>query len=381
MGLQHRIAAASVLIPAALFAAVPAHAARIVSEAVDGEKKSVEVLEFNPKGDLRVTSNGLDSMGAIVRDGRFYFFGQLDGKPVVVDMAAAAKKAAAQGFEKSEPKPAAETIRDIKPAGRRQTVAGLEGEVHVVTWAAAGKTRQEAAVLTRDPRLAALIRVLANPDLGAMSNKPAHSSLKEEAVARGYFLLQSSDYVVTHADFAPLAQERLALQAKPSDDIELAFQVMFATAFGEVGKAVSQVTDAVGAAVSVAAGGAGKNPFDAGRQWKGSYVCGQGATRLTLRIEGYTWGGSGEGGADVYLLDAVFDFDTGEGGAAGSFYLQGRVDTGTGAATFDPGSWIEQPPGYSTVGMSGQVSGDGSRYSGRITNEACAGFEVVLQPP
>ncbi|MGH8429612.1 MAG: hypothetical protein ACREUF_04325, partial [Solimonas sp.] len=123
-----------------------------------------------------------------------------------------------------------------------------EGEVHIVAWASGAATRREEVVLTRDPRLSAVIKTLAAPN--PMENKAAKSSLKDEAIGRGYFLLKSGEYVVTQVDFAPTAEERFALKAKPSDDIELAFQIMFAAAFAPVGEAVSKVTDALGAAVA-----------------------------------------------------------------------------------------------------------------------------------
>jgi hypothetical protein len=231
-----------------VLAVVPAHAGKIVTESSKDGRQNIETLEFNAKGQLRVTSNGLDSMGLIVRDNRPYFFGELKGKPAVVDMLAALKKLTDQGMKRPESDPAVEEIADIKPAGRKQTVAGIEGEVHAVTWTLAGKKRTEEIVLTRDPRLTAVIRSL-SLDPGLMNNMPRKASLKEEVYARGYFLLKSQNSAVTAVDFSPAPDERFALKATPVDNVDTIMEIVMATAFGAVGAAVGAAGSAVGQAM------------------------------------------------------------------------------------------------------------------------------------
>lgn len=240
-----------IIAAAALLASAPGHAGKIVTESNADGRQNIETLEFNDKGYVRITSNGMDSLGMIARDKRVYFFGELKGKPVVVDMLAAAGKLQAKGMKRPESDPAVEEIAAIKPTGRKQTVAGVDGEVHVVTWALAGKSRTEEIVLTRDPRLAGVIQGLAL-DPGLLSQKPRKTDLKAMVHALGAFLLQSPGSVVTSADFSPTPDARFALNAKPGDDVGLLMQIVMSAAFGALGQAVGAVTDATGKAMSEA---------------------------------------------------------------------------------------------------------------------------------
>lgn len=225
------------------------NAGKIVTESNMDGRKNVETLEFNEKGQLRVTSNGLDSMGVIARDKRIYFFGELKGKPKVVDLLAALKKLKDKGKTRPESDPAVEEIADIKPTGHKETIAGIEGEVHTVTWALAGKKRTEEIVLTRDPRLAAVIKGL-SLDPGLMSQKPRKSELKEQVNALGAFLLKSPDSVVVSVDFSPIPDERFALKAKPGDDVDTIMEIVMSAMFGAMGAAVDAVADTTGKAMS-----------------------------------------------------------------------------------------------------------------------------------
>jgi hypothetical protein len=108
-------------------------------------------------------------------------------------------------------------------------------------------------------------------------------------------------------------------------------------------------------------------PFVAGESWHGEYVCGQGLTALVVRIVS---------AGDCNRIDAIFDFAHAPTGAAGRYKMRGTYDATTRAITFAPGTWIAQPPGYVTVGMSGTVSADGRAYTGSITNPSCGPFRV-----
>jgi len=219
---------------AALLASAPVHAGKITTESSKDGRQNIETLEFNDKGHIRITSNGLDSLGMIARDKRIYFFGELKGKPKVVDMLAALKKVQDKGMKRPESDPAVEEIADIKPTGRKETIAGIEGEAHVVTWALAGKKRTEEIVLTRDPRLAGVIQGL-SLDPGLMSQKPRKAELKEQVHALGAFLLRSPTSVVTSADFSPTPDARFALKAKPGDDVNTIMEIAMSAAFGAMG--------------------------------------------------------------------------------------------------------------------------------------------------
>ena len=245
-------AMSALLAAAALLACASAQAGKIVSETATDGRRNFQILEFNDKGQLRVTGEGIDSMGMIVRDRRIYLFGEVKGKPLVADLLAAVKMAEAQGKKRPDSDPNVEEIASIVPTGRKQTIAGIEGEVHTVTWVLAGKRRSEEAVLTRDPRLAAVIQGL-SLDPGVLSQKPRKAELDEQAHAMGAFLLKAPNRVVTSAEFGPSPDARFTLRATPSDDPKVVGEILFSAMFGalqEVGKAMAGAMQETGKAVA-----------------------------------------------------------------------------------------------------------------------------------
>lgn len=121
------------------------------------------------------------------------------------------------------------------------------------------------------------------------------------------------------------------------------------------------------------------NPFAKNQIWKGTYTCAQGETSLTLRIKNTDKKPHKTDLGDAYSIDAVFDFDLNNRTAAGAFYLSGNYYPESNVATFDPGKWIRQPSGYSTVGMDGKVSNDGQSYEGKILFQGCKSFQLHLK--
>jgi hypothetical protein len=110
------------------------------------------------------------------------------------------------------------------------------------------------------------------------------------------------------------------------------------------------------------------NPFADHPLWVGEYECAQGWTRMELRILD----------ARTTQVRATFAFD--HAGTAeyphadGEYLMSGRFDETSGHMTFRPGRWIRQPENYVTVGMSGDVSLDGRRFTGRILGPGCKSF-------
>jgi hypothetical protein len=100
--------------------------------------------------------------------------------------------------------------------------------------------------------------------------------------------------------------------------------------------------------------------------WTGTYTCPQGLTRLRLEI----------GGRGPESLRATFDFSgmPGTGNPSGRFTMRGSIDGSH--VTLKPGSWLDQPPGYSMVGLDGTVSD--SELHGRVTADSpgCTTFQV-----
>jgi TPR repeat protein/tRNA A-37 threonylcarbamoyl transferase component Bud32 len=114
--------------------------------------------------------------------------------------------------------------------------------------------------------------------------------------------------------------------------------------------------------------GTSRSPFVAGESWRGQYTCAQGQTDLALRIVD-------AGGDD--RVTALFDFDFGHGKTTGRFFVSGTYDAARGSIAFTPGAWIDQPPGYVTVGFSGQVSLQKTILAGRVDNASCGAVRVV----
>jgi serine/threonine protein kinase len=108
--------------------------------------------------------------------------------------------------------------------------------------------------------------------------------------------------------------------------------------------------------------------FSAGQVWSGSYVCAQGPTALRVIIHD----------ASSSRVSAVFDFHHAPTGAQGSFRMTGSYDPVRRAVVFRPSEWIRRPGNYNTVGMQGQITADGRGFVGRITDPACAAFNVRL---
>jgi hypothetical protein len=106
--------------------------------------------------------------------------------------------------------------------------------------------------------------------------------------------------------------------------------------------------------------------------WTGTYVCRQGKTGLHLTIE--TLAGGRLSGKFVF-----YPVPENSGVPNGSFTMTG-VFTGH-HVVLDGGEWIQQPENYETVGLSGDVSADGSIFEGRVDNPGCDGFRLRRSAP
>lgn len=107
-----------------------------------------------------------------------------------------------------------------------------------------------------------------------------------------------------------------------------------------------------------------ENPFALTRTWVGEYDCPQGLTDMRLKVVGVR----GE------RVDAIYEFRHAPTGAAGSYHIRGHYDFRSGRVSFSPGSWIERPPNYVTVGLEGRI--DGVRFEGHITHPRCGMFSL-----
>lgn len=102
--------------------------------------------------------------------------------------------------------------------------------------------------------------------------------------------------------------------------------------------------------------------------WRGAYVCQQGKTGLTLNLDLLKDGS----------VRGVFDFYPIKGGSPhaerGRYSV--RILQGDKHVFVEPLRWLDKPPGYSMVGMAGQILQQGSVYAGEIQMNGCGNFAL-----
>lgn len=102
--------------------------------------------------------------------------------------------------------------------------------------------------------------------------------------------------------------------------------------------------------------------------WSGEYVCSQGLTRMTLRIE--------RAGPEVSGLFAFYAHEDNPGVPSGCFELSGTYDAQTGAISLAPGAWLERPDNYRPVGLEGVVDLAAGEMTGLIPLAPCGNFDL-----
>jgi len=109
-----------------------------------------------------------------------------------------------------------------------------------------------------------------------------------------------------------------------------------------------------------------------GAVYEGAYFCGQGQSRLVLRLQP----------RQSNLAPDMVIFEFGPTAANpnqpdGSFFVSGML-TET-ALNLQPVNWIKQPPGYEMVGLSGASTDQGRSFQGTIVAPlpGCSTFSVT----
>jgi hypothetical protein len=147
-----------------LLAATTALAAGTVTIEGQGDEASYRmVIEYLDNNTLRMDFPGDKQAGGymLVRDGKVYTVTRINGVPMVMDMGAMGKMAAAlgggDGKDHSEAAgPLDYQILEIKDTGRNETVAGFKGRVYRVTVRDSRRgTQTEEIVFSDDPRVRA----------------------------------------------------------------------------------------------------------------------------------------------------------------------------------------------------------------------------------
>jgi hypothetical protein len=110
------------------------------------------------------------------------------------------------------------------------------------------------------------------------------------------------------------------------------------------------------------------------RTWRGAYTCGQGMTGLEVTMRPV---GQGQ-------LQGTFSFfpvSSNPNVPSGCFNITAHADRATQTIRTRAGSWVRQPPGYSTVDLEGRIDSNGN-WRGRVVGAAgaCTTFDLLPAP-
>jgi hypothetical protein len=103
--------------------------------------------------------------------------------------------------------------------------------------------------------------------------------------------------------------------------------------------------------------------------WEGRYVCAQGVTGLVVTIDPI-------GAEEVAATFRFFAVAENPSVPSGSYTMRGVLSAGTGAVQLVPERWIQRPPGYVMVGMTGLFDLRSGVMQGRIDAPSCGPFEL-----
>lgn len=101
----------------------------------------------------------------------------------------------------------------------------------------------------------------------------------------------------------------------------------------------------------------------------GRYFCAQGWTDMTLTVVDVE-------GPRVQMRG---DFAHAGTGVRGSYLLRGSCFPRTQRMVLIPQGWVQQPPGYIMVGLSGTVMASGQGFTGRMLHRSCGEFTFNRQ--
>lgn len=104
-----------------------------------------------------------------------------------------------------------------------------------------------------------------------------------------------------------------------------------------------------------------------GSSYEGQYVCAQGQTAMSLTVVDVE-------GARVQFRGDFYHAGT---DTRGAYLLRGYCNERTRRLVLIPTGWVQQPPGYIMVGMSGVVGVGGRTFSGRMLHRSCGEFSFA----
>lgn len=112
--------------------------------------------------------------------------------------------------------------------------------------------------------------------------------------------------------------------------------------------------------------------YSVSQEYTGTYTCPQGPTDIDLKVLSNP--------SNPALQYAIFSFGPPgtdlNNNPQGSYLMDGTFDLNSGNLELQPVSWIEEPPSFIMVGMSGNSDDGGATFSGTINSPGCGNFEI-----
>lgn len=110
------------------------------------------------------------------------------------------------------------------------------------------------------------------------------------------------------------------------------------------------------------------------RTWRGAYTCGQGRTGVEVTMRPL-------GQGRLQGTFAFYPMQDNPTVPSGCFNITAQADRATQSIRTRAGSWVRQPPGYSTVDLEGRMDANGN-WRGRVVGAAgnCTTFDLIPAP-
>lgn len=259
----------------AVLAATPVFAwagGKAVIEAGSGSDRTQSSIEFD--GSLmRMDMQGQADGYMVIRDGKIYSVSQQNGQPMVMDLTGMGQmlKGMVNRSMASMDSDVNQFV-SLTDAGRSETIAGIKGRVHVLTFVDdEGERRSEEVVLAKDKRLRELtdsMMLMSQTMAEAFGVEMPEGSerMNKEILGKGDGMLRfGSDFKVASIDGSTPSSSRFKLPAEPQQ-------------MPDLGSLMSGANAGAGASGSANTGGG--NPL--------ADLFGKKADRQQQRVEGRT---------------------------------------------------------------------------------------------
>ena len=178
-------------------------------------------MTYEYKGeDLRInTGDGSDTYMLLV-DGTVYSVTRSEGDYMVIDISQAMSMFGST-LQQAMPNAADAQVESLEATGRKQTVAGIEGEVYLVTYFdESGERQQSEMVLSEDPRALRFrdaVYAMAKSVTRSLGEEVDPKALQQQLLQRDMGILSyGSDMTITAIEAKDVAESRFVLPAAPT---------------------------------------------------------------------------------------------------------------------------------------------------------------------